>query len=327
LTADTESRGNDPEVIEAEVAATAGARANTSWVIIALVGIGVIVSLAGVVLAASVVTQPDMVNRELLGQIAVMGIVGGGGAVCIGIGCLLFGWLGGSPYVPVGSHRSIIASTTLAVIMGLVIGVGYLKLSHNRGGDTGELLSILSASVYGMFIVMVYLQGVRTGLVNRVTLGLSWAHVPRAVLAAAVAAVAIVIFAGINGLVLQALGIKQPQAEAFSFLQGRPIWEYSIGEYLAALTVVVIAPCVEELFFRGYVFNAYWRTKGPITAYISSALLFSMIHGYPALIVAIFGMGLILAYSYRKTGSIITPILAHVANNAFAFVALINGVQ
>jgi membrane protease YdiL (CAAX protease family) len=298
-------------------------RSNGVWIIVALIAIGFAVSLTGLVLVLSIVRQaastPDTVA---LGQVAVLAIVGGGGAICVGVGCLLFGWAGGSPYVAVGSHRSILATTTLAVVLGALLGVGYLRVAGRTGGDPGEILGVLGATVYGMFLVMVYVQGVRTGLVTRVSLGIAPGMLGRALLGGVAAAAVIVAFAAVNGLVLDLLGIKQPQADTFAWLQGKSLSQYNVGDVLAVLTVVVVAPTVEELFFRAYVFNAYLRTKGPTTAYVGSALIFSLIHGYPALIIAIFVMGLILAYTYRRTGTILAPISAHIMNNALAFVAL-----
>src|SRR5207302_9229836 len=62
----------------------------------------------------------------------------------------------------------------------------------------------------------------------------------------------------------------QPQQESLQWLHGQPIGQYVV----VGLAMVILAPLVEELFFRGYVFNAYLKSKGPITAYIATSLAF-----------------------------------------------------
>src|SRR4051794_27935230 len=180
--------------VAADDAATAAAvRSNSMWVVIALIVVGFVVSLGGVVLTFSVARQAaTTTDTAVLGQVAVLAIVGGGGAICVGVGCLLFGWAGGSPYVAVGAPRSIIATTTMAVVLGALLGVGYLKATGHSGRDTGEVLGALGATVYGMFLLMVYVQGVRTGLVTRASLGIAPGLVGRALLGGLIAAVVIV---------------------------------------------------------------------------------------------------------------------------------------
>ena len=90
-------------------------------------------------------------------------------------------------------------------------------------------------------------------------------------------------------------------------------------------TVVLVPPC-EELLFRGVVFGSLYNRR-PIAAYVISALCFSAIHvvGYIGLfswdILALCFLqylpaGICLAWSYARSGSILTPILIHTLVNA-----------
>ncbi len=297
---------------------------NLAWVLITAAVLGLALLAIGLVLLAGITfvgasALPFLVSGPILGQVAVLAVVLGGGGACAAFGGLLFGWLGGSPYVPIGSHRSVIGTTVLALVIGGLIGIGFLRVAGASGADQSSILTTLAATFYGTLLVMVYLQGVRSGLLTRENLGIGLRYVVPGVNGGIVTAVALLVFGALNGLVLTALGIEQPQAENLRWLIGRPFEQVAV----ALFAIAVLAPTVEELFFRGYVFNAYLRSKGTITAYVATSLAFSLIHGLPALFVAIFGTGLILAYSYRRTGTIIAPIFAHVANNAFAFAALI----
>ena len=78
----------------------------------------------------------------------------------------------------------------------------------------------------------------------------------------------------------------------------------------------------EELFFRGFVFAGLiprWGIKG---AAVGSALIFSVFHIYPGVLLPIFVTGLLLAGLYRLTGSLWPPVLAHAGQNALALLAV-----
>ena len=90
-------------------------------------------------------------------------------------------------------------------------------------------------------------------------------------------------------------------------------------------TVVLVPPC-EELLFRGVVFGGLYNRR-PVMAYVISMLCFSAVHvvGYIGLfswdILALCFLqylpaGICLAWSYARSGSILTPILIHTLVNA-----------
>ena len=88
---------------------------------------------------------------------------------------------------------------------------------------------------------------------------------------------------------------------------------------LMFVTVVVGAPIVEEIMFRGYLFAALTRWKGPWPAAVISGALFGLAHvlahppiAWPQLAV----MGFLLALVFWITGSLLPCIALHAANNA-----------
>lgn len=85
------------------------------------------------------------------------------------------------------------------------------------------------------------------------------------------------------------------------------------------ILAVGIAPMFEELIFRGRLVSMLRHFASPSLAVVLSALLFAVAHG--SLIVAIdaFIAGIILGYFYYLKGSIITPIILHICNNAIAY--------
>jgi membrane protease YdiL (CAAX protease family) len=88
---------------------------------------------------------------------------------------------------------------------------------------------------------------------------------------------------------------------------------------LVFVAVVVTAPIAEELVFRGYLFAALTRWRGPWPAALISGALFGAAHllVYPPLaIVPLAVMGFCLALVFWTTRSLIPCILLHAANNA-----------
>lgn len=92
----------------------------------------------------------------------------------------------------------------------------------------------------------------------------------------------------------------------------------------AALTCV-IAPICEELLFRGFVFTALRKLRGPWPAAVLTGLLFGAVHATSAPIESLLPLamlGFLLCLLYRATGSLYPCIAAHAFNNAIAFGAL-----
>jgi membrane protease YdiL (CAAX protease family) len=106
----------------------------------------------------------------------------------------------------------------------------------------------------------------------------------------------------------------------------------SEGPVAFALLLVlagIVAPFVEELFFRGFVFGFYRRRQALWVAYVVSSVLFTVLHLDPSkmnvqqmggLSVGIFLLALLLAWLYQHTGSLYPGILAHALNNSTAVI-------
>lgn len=92
----------------------------------------------------------------------------------------------------------------------------------------------------------------------------------------------------------------------------------------AAMVLVngaVIAPIVEELFFRGLIFNALSLRMPMLLAAIVSGLLFGIAHGDPILFPVLAVFGVVQAVAYRMSGNLVVPMIVHAVNNGI-FLAL-----
>ncbi|WP_294480444.1 CPBP family intramembrane glutamic endopeptidase [uncultured Bacteroides sp.] len=90
------------------------------------------------------------------------------------------------------------------------------------------------------------------------------------------------------------------------------------------LAIAIIGPVFEELLFRGAITKALLQQYTPTKAILISALLFGVFHINPAQILPAFLVGILLAWTYYKTASLIPCILMHVLNNSLSVFLNIN---
>ena len=102
--------------------------------------------------------------------------------------------------------------------------------------------------------------------------------------------------------------------------------------FLMSLGLIVLVPLGEECLFRGLLFGGFFE-RNRWGAYICSVVCFALAHviGYlgtqpplPLLVCLIQYVppGIILAYSFEKTGSLFAPMLIHAAVNAGSILSL-----
>ena len=89
------------------------------------------------------------------------------------------------------------------------------------------------------------------------------------------------------------------------------------GILLSILATAITPALVEEFAMRGMVFGSF-RPYGEKLAVLTSATLFSLMHGNFEQIPFTFLMGLYLSYITAKTGSVRLAILLHAVNNGFS---------
>jgi membrane protease YdiL (CAAX protease family) len=80
----------------------------------------------------------------------------------------------------------------------------------------------------------------------------------------------------------------------------------------------VLAPVVEEMYFRGRLLSALDARIGRGWSAAVTSALFAAAHGIPEFLPAYLGLALALLYLRRRTGGLVAPILAHAINNAVA---------
>ncbi|MFH1664787.1 MAG: type II CAAX endopeptidase family protein [Candidatus Omnitrophota bacterium] len=101
----------------------------------------------------------------------------------------------------------------------------------------------------------------------------------------------------------------------------QPIVELFIKEkatsvlLMSTLFAAVFGPIAEEIFFRGFMYTAVREKLGVFGGMVCTAALFSALHAHVVGFLPIMALGLLLAYLYEKTGSLIPSITVHIIHN------------
>jgi membrane protease YdiL (CAAX protease family) len=91
---------------------------------------------------------------------------------------------------------------------------------------------------------------------------------------------------------------------------------------MIGVLLTVIAPIVEELFFRGYFFTALRNWRGLWPAVLITGAVFGAVHigsAQAALLLPLAVFGGLLCLLYWRTGSLYPCIVLHSLNNSLAF--------
>lgn len=93
------------------------------------------------------------------------------------------------------------------------------------------------------------------------------------------------------------------------------------------LTITVVAPCFEELMFRGFLLptlSHHWKQLrfGTPLALVVTGLLFGAIHLQPVALPVLGTLGIVLGLAVLRTGNLLTSILVHGLWNAGIFLVM-----
>ncbi len=107
------------------------------------------------------------------------------------------------------------------------------------------------------------------------------------------------------------------------WFDGDVVWGSGLLLTISLLEYVLFAPLFEELVFRGLLFATLRRKFGWGMAAAISAGIFALAHGYGILgTVSVFWSGMLWAWAYEKTGSLLPGMAAHMLNNLLVCAAV-----
>ncbi len=216
-----------------------------------------------------------------------------------------------------------IAAFVLLTLM--LVGVQVInRLTRDFIGDLvrdRELFGnmVVGGLLYGLLLLSIYVWIVRRRQV-------SWREVGFRIPLLLPMLLTIPIFVGqlfligiVNVIVTQIVGqFENPQIEALTSPRGFAWLNFSAVFVVGA----IIAPIVEEILFRGLLYQWLRARTNVLIAVIASAVIFAVVHIIPLLFPALFVVGLILALVYEWTRSLWVTITIHFLQNGMAIIAI-----
>jgi hypothetical protein len=127
------------------------------------------------------------------------------------------------------------------------------------------------------------------------------------------------LFGGIYTAIVTGLGIDalEPQQLPEELLGAGPM-----VRLLTAVAVAGWVPFVEELFFRGFLYQGVASRYGFLWGATVSSAVFALAHLMVGAMIPIFVTGLLLAWAYSRSRSLWVPMAAHSAQNLIALIAV-----
>lgn len=100
--------------------------------------------------------------------------------------------------------------------------------------------------------------------------------------------------------------------------RARELWDKAEGIWVVALVLVVVvgAPLIEEIVYRGLILQSLQGRINDVLALVASSLWFAAIHLQPVELPGLFAFALVLGASFLFSGRLACPILAHASFNA-----------
>ena len=180
--------------------------------------------------------------------------------------------------------------------------------------------AIVEAQLLGYVPILAYIAVVLPMLARRSLAQILGPFGGPQALTGLVGAVAMWIAVLVVGAVQSGLFGKQPtQNDVRLFENSHP----GLWVDLMALIAITLAPFVEELIFRGFIFNALWRRIPFAPAAIISGILFGAAHGQAAGVAPLAAGGIVLAMVYARTGSLWSSMISHGTFNGITLLLLL----
>ena len=246
----------------------------------------------------------------------------------------------GSSYSPVGrarhAARLLLAATavslwTLAAVFGLsgflvmtIVGIGMRQIGWQFDESSALLQMSLSIVVYilGLSLLLIEPFAIRRlGWRDvRRLLGvdrlIKWIDIPQTLAGWAGYMLLTTLVLNLVAAYVPWIDLTQTQDIGFGSLTGSwdVLWVF--------LTVCVLAPVVEEMVFRGYLFGSLRRWLPFWVTSIVVSGLFGMVHGQWNVALDTFVLSMVASYLRERTGAIWSGVMLHFLKNFISFSVL-----
>jgi membrane protease YdiL (CAAX protease family) len=126
----------------------------------------------------------------------------------------------------------------------------------------------------------------------------------------------IILIAALNfGLIAPIINLI-PMPESLQKIFADLMGKYS---FFTFITIVIAAPILEELIFRGIILDGLLKKHSPVKSILIASVLFGLVHLNPWQFIAALSLGAFAGWIYYETKSVSFAIIIHAANNLGGF--------
>ena len=217
--------------------------------------------------------------------------------------------------------RDVLLAAALFVPVGVggSFGLGFALARLSAVGSDIQAVIVGSALLPASLVAGAWFFGMRRHGVSWASLGFRGATLGSLTLLPMIALAVGLTATGLYALLADALGadmlVPEQNLDKLRELDG-------IARLPTFAVVGLLAPFGEEVFFRGFLLAALVPVIGGLRGALVSAAIFSAAHLNVSTLFPIFVMGMLLAWLYLRTGSILPSFVAHAGQNLLALVFL-----
>lgn len=169
----------------------------------------------------------------------------------------------------------------------------------------------LAAALFGI----IYFTGCKCSLKEKLGMkNWQWGYIANSIIIGFTMLIVNGILTGILKYTTEAYGYDLSVPAIYNLLK-----DASPGQLTWLLVLVlVVAPVLEELIFRRFLYNYCARCIGSLPAIVAVSFLFAIIHDSSLQMPGLFMLGIVFQMAYNATGSIYYPVLLHFFSNLIA---------
>ena len=157
----------------------------------------------------------------------------------------------------------------------------------------------------------------KKGRTSREELGLNglptWTDIGLAPLGFVVTIILAYVMTAIFSLIAPFINLNEAQNIGYSIAMSAP------ERIISFLVVVVVAPTVEEIIFRGWLYGKLRAKLGMVLSIFLTSLIFGLVHLQWNVGINVFAVSIVLCGLRELTGTVYSGIIVHMIKNGVAF--------
>ena len=216
--------------------------------------------------------------------------------------------------VPWGPRDLVHGIGLMAAATAVTIVLLSLAAPDDGASSPVPLITLAFATVPLVLVSAAWLFGVRRYQTSWSALGLVRAEGAKVLLLPLPALFLSLFLTGLYASLVRAVGAEEMLPPPFpSGVLGEGIYRT-----MNTISIGIVGPLAEEIFFRGFLLGGLIRPLGVTAAVVVSSVIFAVNHGDVSVMVPVFISGVLLAWVYVRTGSVWPSFVAHAGQNLIA---------